>query len=543
MRNPILAIALLALQPAYAETIAVSSRVTEVTMHPDSAAILRRAEVSLPAGRHRLVLQGVPASAVSESLRVEVEGARQTGTLLRQDRVPPRDADTPEIDAARQRIEEIEDRIRGVEDDARRARLAGSAAEASLTFLRGLGENEGLAEAGPDTLRDIARMIRDEAGAAGAAALDAEIAARRIEDQLSDLRDELKAAQQALAALTVEDEDRLFIAIEVDAPEAADATVTLRYLVRGATYWTPAYDLRLATGDAPSLTLERSALVRQTTGENWTDVALHLSTLAPVGRAEPNALLPLRLRIGPPEAPVRQSRSQPESDGLASLVAPALEAPAPPPPLWKVAEGPGVTYSYAVPVSIASSADLLRLRLDSLSQPAQERALAVPFHDQTAFHMARVEDGWGEELLPSQYAARYVDGVLVGTSGFPGLAAGQEAEFGFGPIDGLRIKRDVLDQSEGDRGLINRSSERNERVEIEVENLTGRDWPLRVLDRVPYSEQEDLEIWWTASPRPDEDDVDKQRGILAWDFDLGTGDTRTIRIDTTLTWPEGMVLR
>ena len=64
-----------------------------------------------------------------------------------------------------------------------------------------------------------------------------------------------------------------------------------------------------------------------------------------------------------------------------------------------------------------------------------------------------------------------------------------------------------------------------------------------VLDLVPYSEQEDLEIEVTADPAPSETDVDGQRGILAWEFELAAGGKQTITLEQTLSWPEGMVLR
>lgn len=91
--------------------------------------------------------------------------------------------------------------------------------------------------------------------------------------------------------------------------------------------------------------------------------------------------------------------------------------------------------------------------------------------------------------------------------------------------------------------MISRSNQRDTVAEIEVENLTGQVWPLRVLDLVPFSEQEDLEITWSAKPTPSEENVDKQRGILAWDLKMQPGETRVITLNTRLGWPEGKVLR
>ncbi len=124
------------------------------------------------------------------------------------------------------------------------------------------------------------------------------------------------------------------------------------------------------------------------------------------------------------------------------------------------------------------------------------------------------------------------------------MRQGAEARLPFGPIEGLQLSR-VNERNEGgDRGgVLSRSNEITEKVVIEVENLTGESWPLRVLDQVPYSEQEDLVITWNAQPRPTQVDVDDQKGVLAWDSEIAAGETQTINLNYSLQWPDGKILR
>ena len=76
-----------------------------------------------------------------------------------------------------------------------------------------------------------------------------------------------------------------------------------------------------------------------------------------------------------------------------------------------------------------------------------------------------------------------------------------------------------------------------------VENLTDKAWPLRVIDRVPYAEQEDLQITHTATPAETTADYDDKRGVLAWDLDLAAGAKQVIKLDTTMRWPADQVLQ
>ena len=78
---------------------------------------------------------------------------------------------------------------------------------------------------------------------------------------------------------------------------------------------------------------------------------------------------------------------------------------------------------------------------------------------------------------------------------------------------------------------------------LKIENLTNESWPVKLMDQVPYSEQEDLEISFTADPKPSETDVKGQRGVLAWSFDLAAGEKKEVMLNSLITWPSGKVLQ
>ena len=123
------------------------------------------------------------------------------------------------------------------------------------------------------------------------------------------------------------------------------------------------------------------------------------------------------------------------------------------------------------------------------------------------------------------------------------LAPGAKADLGFGAIEGIRLRRDMPERAEGDRGIITTSTQIEESGVLEIENLTGEAWPVRVMDLVPYSEQEDLEISYQADPPVSEENVEGKRGILAWDFDLAPGETKAIMLESLISWPEGKILQ
>jgi predicted secreted protein len=118
-----------------------------------------------------------------------------------------------------------------------------------------------------------------------------------------------------------------------------------------------------------------------------------------------------------------------------------------------------------------------------------------------------------------------------------------ETDVGFGAIETLRVKREMPKRAGGETGVFTSANQQTESAVITVENTGSEAWPVRILDQVPYSEQDDLEIEVSASPEPTETDIEGQRGILAWEFDLAAGGKETITLEHTMTWPEGMVLQ
>ena len=205
-------------------------------------------------------------------------------------------------------------------------------------------------------------------------------------------------------------------------------------------------------------------------------------------------------------------------------------------------QGDVVVYHYPAKVDVAGGVENLRLALDEITLVPTIQARAVPRYDQTAFVMAKFVNDSGEILLPGQ-AFLLRDGVLVGATSIGAVSPGDEAEIAFGAIEGLRLTREMPLRAEGDRGILSSSTQVEEKAVLEVENLTGESWPVRLIYQVPYSEQEELEISYTADPAPAEVDVDGQRGVVAWEFELAAGEKKAVQLDHVISWPEGKELQ
>jgi uncharacterized protein (TIGR02231 family) len=396
-------------------------------------------------------------------------------------------------------------------------------------------------------IQALAQMVGSEMLALRQAAFAAEQEAKAAERARQDDIDALNDARQALAALMAPEQEGAVLTFTLNAMEAGEVTVDITTL-EGFANWSPVYDMRLSTGDAARMDVDRAVVVSQHTGQDWNDVQLILSTARPGEQTAPSPVFPQPRRIISEDdlekgigyladdlQPLAQMRSG---------VVMKEEAMAAPTPVTAEADFSGATVTYVYPgrVDIRNGVDDLRLPLDTLTLEAKVWAEAVPRHDAIAYRMAEFTNSTQEVLLPGQ-ALLFADGTMIGFAHMPLLAAGADQRLGFGPLDGLRLTRAMPQKSEGDVGVFTTANRLTEQVVMTVENLTGQAWPVLLRETFGYTEQEDLEVDFTASPPFARMNPEGRRGILEWDLEMAAGAKQEITLDYTLTWPDGYILR
>jgi len=525
--------------PALADTITADSTITAVTVYPDGAKITRTVTFTLPsAGPHEVLVTDLPGDTFAGLMRLTAsEGVEFGAFSLRDDRLPPRDEGlTPEQTAAQTEI----DRLLLAESEAYATyEIAEARVEAAMARATFLGSFTGSLPDGAsaESLKATADMI----GAETLAAREEAALARRdvwpATDALTQVREDLAKAKAALAALPARDNDYTALSVAVEGV-AGEAVMTVTHYVDAAS-WRPFYEVDLTREGTAAVTLDRSVLVTQNTGEDWAGVDLVLSTSRPAEQSAPSGLWPDLRSVGP-EMTQEELNAFGSSD-MARAAAPIPMEAAPSITMAAGMEGDTVVYTYPRSVDVASGVADLRLPLDELSFAPTVEARAVPRYDTSAFVMASFVNG-AEPILPGE-ALIFREGVLVGGTSLGLIAPGAETEMAFGALETIRIKRDMPVRTGGETGILSTTNELSEEVVITVENLGGESWPVRLMDQVPYTEQTDLEIEVSASPAPSETNVDAQRGILAWDFDLVAGGKETVTLAYTMSWPEGLVLQ
>lgn len=518
---------------ALSETLTATSAVTEVTLYPRGAQVTRVLTVDLPAGHHRLRIVDLPQGLDPALIRLSAPDETVLGAFTLQEaglaptELPP----TPEADAAVAAAQAARDEA-ALATGALEAQIA--AAEARIGFLRAAKPE--VTTQSPQELAALARMVGDEVLAARAALPPIQTALAEAERALARTEERLAAALAAQDDLRQARAENALLEVAVNRRAAGAATITLQHFVADAG-WRPVYDLSLTRKPAPRLTVDRGVLVSQSSGEDWRGVTLTVSTAQPDAQSAPSELWPDLRRVAPPEPPMAGARVAAD----AMLAEPVMEAAPAPAVAVAAMQGDILVYRAPDPVDVATGVQDLRVALGTLDFTPELEARAVPRFDASAYLMVRFTNG-DEVLLPgTAYLLR--DGTLVGSTELERTPAKASLTLPFGVIDGLRLTRDMPENLQGDAGLFTSDTARREAAVLRVENLTDESWPVHLMDQVPYSEQSELEITYSATPAPTETDPEGQRGLLSWRFDLPAGASKEIRLTVDLRWPAGLELR
>jgi uncharacterized protein (TIGR02231 family) len=522
----------LAGMPARADNVDAVSTVDAVTVYPDGASVTRLIAVDLAAGDNTVVLNDFPLGIDMSSLRVEGEADAKL-TIGAIDAKPPRaapPANLPELDKRIEALKDERDNLQGTIDAANaRRKFAERFAEASPAGIGDKGEARPISE-----WRAAFAAVSEEVAGADTAVRDAERRQRELDRQIARLEQDR----------AIKPPNKLEVRVDLAAANATKAKLRVTYAVRNAR-WAPLYDARLDTGARdrkPALELVRRAEITQTTGEDWSNVALSVSTVrtARGGNApELNSLIvqyPQPLGGLAPPSPMMDAAKP-----LARSAAKMEAAPQQAEERQAVAEVGGFQVLFKIQgrVSLGTSEGAKSLRVSTATIAPDLVVRSAPVLDPTAFLEASFKQNEDAPLLPGRVAI-YRDGVFVGRGQMKAASKDETVRLGFGADDKVKIERAVVNRNEGSAGLIVTTSKTDERsFKTTVRN--GHDFPIHVAieDRLPVSESEDIQVEMLPSTTPPTaSNLRDRRGVLEWAFEAKPGEARDIAFAWRVRWPK-----
>jgi uncharacterized protein (TIGR02231 family) len=389
----------------------------------------------------------------------------------------------------------------------------------------------------------VAAFIGEQLGTLEAEAVEISRERREIASEIGVLKSRLKSVQQRQPI------ERQTVVVQVEMDTVGDLSLEVSYQV-GAASWTPLYDLRVSEmGPQPLLSLSCQAQVTQQTGEDWSDVALTLSTAKPAASAILPQVHPWYLHVDRPVPVAAMTRGRAMACAAPSAP-PAYDMEAVNEPseyVFQEAEietatvtesGPVVSFGLSGRTGIPSDGSPHKVTLAHHEFPARLDYVTAPKLVNQAFRRARATNGSNLLLLPGSAQVFYEDEFVGGTR-LKTIAPGQEVELFLGVDDRIHVERKLVLGSV-DRKFLADVRRLSYGYEIAVRNLRSGPEMVTVLDQFPVSRHESVKVRrGEVRPEPAEQ---TDLGKIRWELRLEPQQSRSVRFGFTIEAPRDLPL-
>ncbi|MGI8893115.1 MAG: DUF4139 domain-containing protein [Bacteroidia bacterium] len=505
---------------AQQETIVENHTVKEVTIYLDRAMVLRTGATTIQPGRSTIIFEGLSSQIIPQSVSVAGRGDftilsvnTQLNYLNPETKSKQYLMLEDSLEWAKMEFEKIKNRREAFQDE-----LAMVNANKEVR-----GENVGLKA---EDLQKVADFFRSRI--------------TEIKNNISELVVREKKAKERLDMITRQIGDlnqkrnipTSRILVNVDAKTRQQATFELNYIATGAG-WEPFYNIRFVAANQP-LKLEYKGSVYQSTGENWENTNLTLSTGRPSEGGNKPELYAWYLNFIQPymnqtralkseeiqSAPARQEMEDATAGNLAEFT--------------NVVENMlNTSFEIKIPYSIPSDGKKYLVDIQSHNIPATYNYAAVPKLDRDVFLTAMVTDWNNLNLLPGP-AHVYTEGTFTGETFINPATTNDTLTISLGRDKRITVTREQLKDVTGNQ-FIGSNKVLTRKYEITLKNNKKEAVEIWVEDQVPVSKQKDIDVkvndYSGAEYNPD-------TGKLLWKLNIPPGGTVKKTFEFTVKYPK-----
>ncbi len=540
-----------AAQAGAVEPLIGAGEVDAVTVYRGQALVTRVVEVPGPAGLREVLVTDLPQHIVPNSIYAESANGLEVRSVSYRER--------PVSEDVREEVRELDVKIRDFEDQLRANQAQQKVVEKQRAYLDKLEQfsattshaelSSGVLNA--QTLKDLTEYVFSQRSELVERELALATGTRDLSEQLDLVRRHREKITGASSRTMRE------AVVYVHSDIADGSKLRLRYMVNQAG-WEPSYTAR-RDGDAGRVALRYLAMVHQSSGEDWKNASLTLSTATPSLTAISPTLIPMEVTLTSQQttqqaasaAVVEQQQrelavqlwrgnvgwnynhvtfdkryqnqkmnsiaGQIQNMELNNAFARVNFAAAP-----SEDRGFCVTYELSDRLSLPSRADRQLIQIASLTLDSEYYKIATPVLTPFVYNEASVTNGKELVLLAGPIAS-YANGQFVGHGRIATVAAGERFTVGFGIDSTLRASRQLVEREESIQGG-NRVIDFAYR--LSMENFGGEPATVRVMDRLPMAKESQVRLELAA-------EVDKslsrdaeyrsgpcKNGILRWQADV-----------------------
>ncbi len=530
---------------SFAAQVTVDSRITQVMLYADSVLITRTAEISLDPGEFSLVFPDIIPEVDENSLKVTASGeagVKLFGAQVKREFL--KETPAAKIQELQAQIRSLNDEKRQLEDQRKLLMEEKSFLDSIRLFSSGQLPKDLVTKVpAPQELEGTLGFLDSKLRLHYSSVMESELKMRDIAEKIDVFERELAQISGPM--------EKMKRSIIVDAQVNKKGTFSLNvaYLVRGGAEWQPLYDAR-ASFEKNEVELVSYGVVRQSTGEDWNDVVMLLSTAKPSIGGNIPYISPWVLRPFQPRVLYRDKMSMPmaarvQNQALEMKDEEAAGAAAPEEVAYASAQERGISVVYQLPrkVSVKSDGTEYKLPVSAQVLKADFEYATYPRMSPFAYLGSRVANSKDLQLLAGRVNI-FLDGDFVGTSNINNISPGEEFDLYLGADENVKIKREIVEKKSDETLIANIPSPVKQtafKYKLSAENYKSRKIKLKLYDAVPVSEDDRIKVKVNqVSLEPKVKDWKDRKGIWLWELALEPKAKQEISLSFTISHPREM---
>lgn len=522
---------------AQKEVIAV---LETATVYLNGASLTHKAAASLPSGSYEVVINGLSPDIELSSLTVSANGVLVSATEFSNDFITIKEESA--------HIKRLSDSLKYYQQALKSAQDELEVHKHLLKMLTDGTLNNMQQKDGPVSVADINANM--ELYNSKASALQRSI--NEDNQRISDYQEITNRIDMQLKQDQSQDKRQSgVLKLSVSVPTAVKTNFTIRYFTLNAG-WSPCYDILITSLDKP-VTMISKAKVYQTTGLDWNNVTLTLSNATPYITNEAPVLKAwylnfYRYSANSNSSALSNSITYDTQKASAKTIVEGVRVrdEAPPTPIQMNdfvdvdMQEVHVNYNISVPYDIPGNGKEQLIDLKNYDIAASYKYYCVPKMAGETYVIATLSDYEKYHLLPG-YATVTFDNTFVGKTFVNPNASEKEVTLTLTTDPRVTVKREKELEFCSTKHVGNTTTVTQTYL-ITVKNNQTKSVKLTLKEPYPLSGNNDIEVKVNEiQPAPTYNKTDV--GVLTWDMELQSGETRTFRVSYSVKYPKGMMVR
>ncbi len=505
-----------------------TSRITDVTVFLNRAQVTRKINTQLTAGKTYLIVSGLTSALDPQSIQVSgkgnfiILGTSHQQNYLSELNMPK------QLKALKDSVELLQ---KQVQFEQSQKEILNKEEQMLMSNQKIGGANQNLTVA---ELKAMADFYRGRLTEIVSSRMKEDDKIKKLNEQVAKLQQQINSQNELHQRNTSE------IIVSVSADGATTADLEISYVV-GNAGWVPQYDIRAINTKSP-LQLSYKANVFQSTGEEWKNVKLKLSTANPNESGMKPELVAWYLdfyqavaykdysKKAYASAPAMRKEADNEKSLSEEVVAPAgLISDY----VSTIQTSLNTEFDISLPYSVSSSNKPTLVDIRNYELKAEYNYSSAPKLDNDAFLIAKAT-GWEElSLLPGE-ANIFFEGTFTGKSSIDPNNIKDTLSLSLGRDKRIVVKREKL-KALTSRKFIGTNQKETFAWEISIRNTKTEAIKVSLEDQIPVSQNSQIEV--TAIDIAGAK-YNKDTGKLLWDLNLQPNETKKIVFKYEVKYPK-----